>query len=107
MFDQSVARDSDATTDLLLASFLAFTFARRSAFGGSLFPPTLRMNAEIAPRRLRKLDVIVFRSLLDVGEGQSTIGIGNADDLIEPRDGIANVLSIGQPSGSLRWLGKA
>jgi len=49
VFDQTVARDSDATTDLLLASFLALTFARRSAFGGSLFPAALRMNAEIAP----------------------------------------------------------
>ena len=35
--------------NLLLCSFLALTFVRRSAFGGGLFPVALRMNAEIAP----------------------------------------------------------
>jgi hypothetical protein len=41
----------------------------RDAFGGSLFPVALWMNAEVAPRRLREVDLIVLRRLFDVGEG--------------------------------------
>ncbi|HEY5067591.1 MAG TPA: hypothetical protein VIJ04_22540 [Xanthobacteraceae bacterium] len=63
------------------------------------------MNAEIVPRRARKIDVIKFRGPLDVGEGQSAIGIGNTDDLIEPRDSIANVPRIGKRLFTLRRKG--
>ena len=56
----------------------------------------LRMDAELLPGRLRKLDVIVFRSLLNVLEGQSPIFVGDACDLIEAGDGIAYVPRIGQ-----------
>ena len=76
-----------------------------NALGGSLFPVELRMGAELVPRRLRKVDIIVFCCLLDVREGQSTIGIGDVDDLIEPRDGVTHMLCVGQ--WFLRCFGNA
>jgi hypothetical protein len=71
------------------------------AFGGSLVPVLLRVNAKFPPRRLRKIDVIVLCCLLDGREGQCTIGIGDADDLIEPCDCVAYVLRIRQRLFSL------
>ncbi len=50
-----------------------------NAFGGRLSPMLLRMNAKIMPRSLRKIDVVILGSLLDVREGQSTVAIGDAD----------------------------
>jgi hypothetical protein len=91
--------------------FLACALARRGGLGGglfqfsalalgldrfgcSLFPMRLRVNAELPPGGLRKIDAIVVCSLRDVGEGQSAIFIGDAD--IEPRDGVPYVPGVGQ-----------
>src|SRR5580698_1333345 len=41
------------------------------------------------------LDIIMFGRLLDVGEGQGSILVGDVFDLIESRDGVANVLRVG------------
>jgi len=84
-----------------LAVVLMLALARRRAFGCRLVPVLLRMDAKFPPRRLRKLDVIVLCSLLDVREGQRTIRIGDVNDLIEPCDSIAHVLRIGQRLFSL------
>ena len=54
------------------------------------------MNAQFVPRRFREVHVVVARSFLDVGEGQSAIGIGDVDDLIETRDRITDMLCVGQ-----------
>jgi hypothetical protein len=113
------ARDFPILASLLT---LALALARRGAFGGSLFQLSalalgsngfggslfavaLKMNAEIMPGSLRKVDVVVFRRLLDIGEGQLTIRVGNVGHLIEPGDGVANVPGVGQRL--LRCLGKA
>ena len=82
----------------LAAAFLSWP-ARpfgRDGLGGGLFPMGLRVGAEIAPRRLGKVDVVVFRRLFDIGEGQGPVGVGDAGDLIEPRHRVANVLGVGQ-----------
>src|SRR5580658_11118037 len=71
-------------------------FARHSAFGGSLFSILLRMSAQVMPRRFREVDVVVVGGFLDVRERQSTVGIGDADDLIEPRDRVTHMLCVGQ-----------
>lgn len=63
----------------------------------------LRMDAELVPRRLRKLDVIVFCGFLDIGESQRTIRVRDVGNLIEPRHGIANVTGIGERLFSLLW----
>ena len=55
------------------------------------------------PIRLRQIDVVILRSLLDVREGKSTIGIGHTDHLIESRDRIAHVAGIGQRLFALFW----
>jgi hypothetical protein len=73
-----------------LFQFPPFTL-RLNGFSGSLFPVALRMNAKLVPIRLRKIDIIVLRGLLDVSEGQSTICSGDANDLIEPGDSGAHV----------------
>jgi hypothetical protein len=43
--------------------------------------------------------------LLDIGEGQIPVLVGNADDLIEPRDSVSDVTA--SVIGSLRCFGKA
>jgi hypothetical protein len=52
------------------------------------------MSAELFPAGLGEVDVVVARSLLDVGERQGAVVIGNVDDLIEARDGISHMTSI-------------
>ena len=54
------------------------------------------MIAQVVPRRCRKVDVVVVCSFLDVRERQSAIGIGDVDDLIEPRDRVTHMLCVGQ-----------
>src|SRR5579872_2868499 len=56
----------------------------------------LRVNAQFAPRRLREVHVVVACSLLDVGESQSAICIGNVNDLIESRDRITDMFRVSQ-----------
>ena len=56
----------------------------------------LRMNAQFVPRRFREVHVVVACSFLDVGEGQSAIGIGDVNDLIETRDRITDMLCVGE-----------
>ena len=38
----------------------------------------------------------MLRSFLDVRERQSAIGIGDVDDLVEPRDRVTHMLRVGQ-----------
>jgi hypothetical protein len=71
-------RSSRVAAPVAAASYNSARALGRNTFSGGHFAVALRMNAAIVPRRLRKIDVIVFRSLLDVGEGQGTIGTGNA-----------------------------
>jgi hypothetical protein len=54
------------------------------------------MNAQVVPRRFREVDVVVVCSFLDVRERQSTVGIGDVDDLIEARDRVTHMLCVGQ-----------
>ena len=56
----------------------------------------LRMNAELVPVGLGKIDVVVARGLLDVRERHGAIGIGNVGNLIKACDCISYVRSIGQ-----------
>lgn len=49
-----------------------------------------------APGSASMANVIVSRCLFDVREGQSAIGIGDTDDLIELCYGVTHVLLIGQ-----------
>src|SRR3984885_3183307 len=80
------------------SGFLALhsAFARHRAFGGSIFSVFLRMNTQVVPRRFREVDAVVVCSFLDVRERQSTVGIGDVDDLIEPRDRVTHMLCVGQ-----------
>jgi hypothetical protein len=64
------------------------------------------MNAELAPRRLRQVDVVVLRRLRDIRKSQRPVGVGNAGDLIEPGDGVANVARVGQRLLALLRKGK-
>ena len=48
----------------------------------------------------------MFGRLLDIGEGQGAVLIGNVEDLIEPGDGVANVLGVGQRLLALFWEGE-
>src|SRR5271155_5500348 len=59
----------------LLALFPPLALARRHAFGRSRFPIFLWMNAQLMPRRLRKIDAIMLRRFLDVRESQCPIRI--------------------------------
>ena len=52
------------------------------------------MNAQVMPRRFREIDTVVACSFFDVGECQSTIGVGDIGDLIEPRDRVTHVLGV-------------
>jgi hypothetical protein len=54
------------------------------------------MNAQVVPRGFRQVDVVVVCSFLDVRERQSTVGIGDVDDLIEPRERVTHMLRVGQ-----------
>ena len=70
--------------------------ARFGTLSRALFAVWLRMNAELMPIGLGKIDVVVVRRLLDVCERNSAIGIGNVGNLIEARDRISHMRSIGQ-----------
>ena len=48
------------------------------------------------PGRFRKVDAIVVCSLFDVRERQGSVGIGDVDDLIEPRHRVTHVLRVGE-----------
>ena len=68
-------------------------------FGGLLrsFEAVLvGMDAELVPVGFGEVDVVVLRGLFDVGEGESAIGFGDVEDLIEASDGVADVLCVGQ-----------
>jgi hypothetical protein len=54
------------------------------------------MNAELMPVGLGKVDVIVLRGLLDVGEGELAIGVGDIDDLIKASDRVAHKFRVRQ-----------
>jgi hypothetical protein len=54
------------------------------------------MDAQVAPRPFREFDTVVLCSFLDVRVRQITILIGDVDYLIEPGDGVAHVLCVGQ-----------
>jgi hypothetical protein len=56
----------------------------------------LRMNAELMPVGLGKIDVVEARRLLDVRESYFAVGIGYVDDLIEARDSIPDMGSVSQ-----------
>ena len=54
------------------------------------------MNAQVVPGRFREVDVVVACSFLDVRERQSTVGIGDVDDLVERRGRVTHMLCVGQ-----------
>ena len=54
------------------------------------------MIAKVAPRRFRGVDIVIVCSFLDVRERQGTVGIGDVDHLIEPREGVSDMLCVGQ-----------
>lgn len=54
----------------------------------------LRVDSEFLPRRLRKIDVVVFCGFLDIGESQCTIGVRHAGNLVEPGHGVAYVTRV-------------
>jgi hypothetical protein len=51
-----------------LSSSSSSRLSGRSAFGCSLEPVWVGMNTKLAPVRLRKIYVVILRSLFDVGE---------------------------------------
>lgn len=56
----------------------------------------LRMHAKLLARRFRKVYAVIVRRFFDVGEGERAFFIRDAHDLIEPSDGVAHVLRVGQ-----------
>src|SRR5579872_1319377 len=66
----------------------------------------LRMDAQLVPRRLGKIDLVVFRRLLDVRERQIAVFVGDAHHLIEPRDSVPDMPRIRQRLFSLLWKSK-
>src|ERR1700693_3657229 len=63
-----------------------------------------RLALEIAPALLLDVDAVVLRRLLDVGEGEVAIGIGDALDLVEAGERVAHMARVGQ--GLLALLGE-
>src|SRR5206468_8316298 len=51
----------------------------RDSLLGRLFAMALRMDSELVPVGLRKIDIIMPCRLLDILEGKCAIGIGHAD----------------------------
>ena len=47
-----------------------------------------------------RIDVLVLCSFLDVRKRQSTVGIGDVDDSIEPRHRVTHMLCVGQCAAS-------
>jgi hypothetical protein len=76
--------------------FLPVPAAGLDPFSGCFFTIALRMNAELTPIRLRKVDVIVLRGLLDVCKGELAIGVRDIDDLIKASDRIPHVFCVSQ-----------
>jgi threonine synthase len=93
-----------AERGLPAAFFLLVLTAGRRRLSRAFLAVLLRMNAELVPIGLGKIDVVVARGLLDVCERLGAIGIGNVDHLIETRDRIPHVRSISQ--GLFALLGK-
>jgi hypothetical protein len=54
------------------------------------------MLAQILPGPFSDIDAVVPRSLLDVGERLRALGVGDALDLVEARDCVADVARIGE-----------
>jgi threonine synthase len=75
---------------------LSGTHSRFRTLSRAFLAVRLRMNAELVPIGLGKIDVVVTRGLLDICERLGAIGIGNVDHLIETCDRIPHVRSISQ-----------
>src|SRR5215472_5593065 len=84
----------------------AFALSRSRGLGRRLLAVALRMNPELVPVRLGKVHVVVLRRLLDIREGELSIGVRYIDDLIESRHSVAHVLGVGQRFFPLMRKGK-
>src|SRR6476646_676010 len=51
---------------------------------------------KLAPAILFHIDAVILRSLLDVGEGELAVGVGNALDLVEAGEGVLDMARLGQ-----------
>src|SRR5208337_2652851 len=66
------------------------------------FPPILsgaagmRRPSQLCPVRFRHVDAVVLGGLLDVGEGQFAVSVGNVNRLIEAGDGVSDVFRVRQ-----------
>src|SRR5919199_3331429 len=56
----------------------------------------VRLPAEVAPIFLLDVNAVVLRRLLDVGEGEVAIFVGDTLDLVEAGQGILDVSSVRQ-----------
>ena len=77
-----------------------------SGFGGLLsgFKAVfVGVDAEFVPVGFGEVDAVVFRGFFDVGEGESAIGLGDVEDLIEARHGVAHMVSVGEGFFALLW----
>src|SRR5215472_15019747 len=90
----------------IVCVFLAFAPSRSRGLSRRLLPVALRMNAELVPVRLGKVHVVVPRRLLNIREGELSIGVRYIDDLIESRHSVAHVLSVSQRFFPLMRKGK-
>src|SRR5215469_13115444 len=64
------------------------------------------MNAKLLPVGFGKIHVVVVRSLLDIRECQSSIGLRHVDHLIKSCNSVADVLCVGQGLLALMWESK-
>jgi hypothetical protein len=56
----------------------------------------VRLPAEVAPIVLLDVDAVVLRRLLDVGEGEVAVFVGDTLDLVEAGQGVLDVGSVRQ-----------
>src|SRR5262245_49857295 len=50
----------------------------------------------LAPAILLHIDAVILRSLLDVGESELAVGVGDALDLVEAGKGVLDMARVGQ-----------
>ena len=50
----------------------------------------------LPPVRLANVDPVVLRGGLDVLEGLVAVGVGDALDLVEPGEGVADMVGVGE-----------
>src|SRR5262245_66276952 len=60
----------------------------------------------LAPAILLHIDAVILRSLLEVGESELAVGVGDALDLVEAGKGVLDMARVGQRLFALPRKGK-